>query len=125
MAKKLKDKKIIIYKPESYQDSIGQYIQKWKPIHPGNLWAYVRQLSQSEFYSAGAAQVQEERFFVINWRNDVNTSMNILYKGKWYMITRVDPYEDYKGDLQIYVKEAISGHIPNDEDILPYEDETK
>lgn len=125
MARHLKDKKIIIYKETKGGTSPAGYPlpSKWQPIHPGRLWAYARHLSAKEWWAAGvhAELQQEERFFVINWRDDVTADMMILYKGTWYDITRVDPFEDYKGDIKLYVKEAIGGHIPDVGDILPYE----
>lgn len=121
MRKRLKDKKIIIYNYTNVAEPGNMPQKKWKPIHPGTLWAYVRQLSQKEWYGSAQTQNQEERLFVINWRSDIDTYMNIFYKGKWYEIVRIDPYEDYKSDLQIYVKEAIGGGIPREDDIIPYE----
>ncbi|MCL2313210.1 MAG: phage head closure protein [Firmicutes bacterium] len=44
--------------------------------------------------------------FVINWRNDIDTNMEIEYNGKFYDITRIDVFEGYKEDLQIFAKLA-------------------
>lgn len=118
---KIKDKRIIIYKPEYTQDEYGSQIEKWRPIHPGKLWAYTRQLSATEFFAAATTNYQETAFFTVQWRDDISADMQILYKGQWYVITRVDTFEGYKTDLKLYVKSAIGGYIPNPEDILPYE----
>lgn len=118
---KIKDKKIIIYKSVLTEDEIGNQVEKWRPIHPGSLWAYYRQLSATEFFASATTNYQETALFAVNWRNDISADMQILYKGKWYIITRIDDYEGYKDSLKVYVKSAIGGYIPNDEDVLPYE----
>lgn len=114
----IKDKKIVIYKSKSVRNDKGQPITKWFPIHPGSLWAYTRQLSAKEYFAAAAVNYQETIFFTINWRGDITTTMQILYKGNWYAITRIDTFEGYKSDLKVYVKTTTA---PNAADILPYE----
>lgn len=103
MKKRLKDKKIQILKAVYTENEIGEMIPSFEPAHPGSLWAYVRQLSASEFYKAAAVQTGEEMLFVINWRDDIDpTTHAIKYKGRYYNIKRVDTYEGYKQDVQIY-----------------------
>jgi len=124
MAKHLKDKKIRIYQEVDGGFNAGGFPLPggWKPIHPGKLWAYARHLSAKEFWDAGmhTEQNQEERFFTINWRNDVTPDMMIRYKDTWFDIVRVDTFEDYKGDVKLYVKEAIGGRVPREGEILPF-----
>jgi len=55
MGKPLKDKKIIIYEVE---EGGGFSRPKYKPIHPGQLWAYARQLSAKEFWEAARQDYQ-------------------------------------------------------------------
>jgi len=104
----LKDKKIGIYKKETIKDSAGFSSTVYKAIHPGRLWAYVRQLSAGEFYAAKAVQQAEEMFFTINWRNDISpvTMCFVRYSDKLYSITRVDTFEGYKEDLKLYLIRA-------------------
>ena len=103
-----KDKKVIIYKTDN--------------IHPGKLWAYVRQQSASEYYAAKAVQVTEEILFVVNWRSDLitpdSTSLYIFYKGAWYDVQRIDTFEGYKEDLQIYAK--LRSYAPDESEVFPY-----
>ena len=121
MVKLLKDKKITIYKAVRVEkDKEGFGTKRWQAIHPGTLWAYARQLSAREFFEAAAQQFQEERLFVVNWRRDIASGMIVRYLGNWYEIVRVDPLEDYKGDIKLYVKEALGGNRPKDDEILPY-----
>ena len=98
----LKDKKIVIYRRINTKDSEGFSTATYTPIHAGQLWAYVRQLSASEFYAAKAVQQSEEMLFVVNWRRDITPDLYIRYRGVFYNITRVDTFEGYKEDLKVY-----------------------
>ena len=105
----LKDKKIILYRAEQSTDKEGfPTAAKYKPIHDGRLWAYVRQLSASEFYAAKAVQNSEEMLFVVNWRGDLTADLYIEYKGVFYNVTRVDTFEGYKEDLKVYAAKLLS-----------------
>jgi len=118
-----KDKKVIIYESVSTQDPGGFPSYNYKPIHPGKLWAYVRQLSGQERFAAMALQIEEEMLFVINWRKDFSTAdaigwLFLEYNGCWYNIKRIDTFEGYKEDLQIYGK--LEQRPPDAGDIIPY-----
>lgn len=118
-----KDKKIIIYRVENIYEPGDMPISRYKPIHPGMLWAYVRQQSASEYYAAMAVQATEEILFVVNWRSDLiapdTKSLYIFYKGAWYDVQRIDTFEGYKEDLQIYGKAFL--RAPDESEILPWE----
>lgn len=114
----LKDKKIIIYTMDSYTDEIGNNLSAYQPIHPGKLWAYVRQLSAKEYHAAASTQNKEEMLFTVNWRPDVSPKMYIEYKGVWYDIQRVDTFEGYKENLHLYANQLL--HPPSPGDIIPY-----
>lgn len=117
-----KDKKVTIYKKKNVGAPGGMGTYRYQPIHPGKLWAYVRQLSASEYFAAKATQITEEILFVVNWRKDLanpnaTLGLSLEYNGCWYNITRIDTFEGYKEDLQIYGKLTST---PKAEDILPY-----
>jgi SPP1 family predicted phage head-tail adaptor len=116
----LKDKKITIYKKIIGQNEIGDQIVAYQPIHPGKLWAYVRQLSAKEYFAAAAVQNKEEMLFTVNWRADISPKMYIEYKGVWYDIQRVDTFEGYKENLHLYASQTL--HSPGASDIIPYEE---
>ena len=117
----LKDKKIAIYKAvHGVKDKEGFTKKRWEPIYAGALWAYTRQLSVKEFFAAAARQFQEERLFVINWRNDITPGMVVRYRDNWFEIVHVDPLEDYKVDIKLYVKEAMGGMRPKEGELLSY-----
>ena len=118
---RLKDKKIIIYKKSSGVNGVGMPETTYRPIHPGKLWAYVRQKSAKEIFEAMAVQVTEDMLFVVNWRADLITdqtlSLFIQYKRLWYSVQRIDTFEGYKEDLQLYGKLE---RTPDAGDIKPY-----
>ena len=118
----LKDKKIILYRAQRSKDSAGFSTAKYIPIHAGRLWAYVRQLSASEFYAARAVQQTEEMLFAINWRDDVSAvDCYIEYRGVFYNITRVDTYEGYKEDLKVYAARLPAAGQPKQGDISEWQ----
>lgn len=106
--KHLKDKKITVYRRDSGVNENGYRADCYRPIHPGTLWAYVRQLSGKELFLAHSFQAEEEILFSVNWRADLTTenclSLFIEHKGAWYDVTRVDTYEGYKSDIRLYAK---------------------
>ena len=108
---KLKDKKIRILQYVHSTDEYGFGLDEWRPIHSGRLWAYYRQLSGNEFYTSAMVNASEEVVFTINHRKDVTTEMVIEYGGKYYEVARVDDFEGYKDDLNIYCKLAADQNI--------------
>ncbi len=127
MRRKLKDKKICIYKElEGETDAAGFPLGiKYQKIHNGKLWAYVRQLSGKEYYAAMAMHSTEEVVFVVNWRADLTMenvgSLFVEYKGNWYDVQRIDTFEGNKSDISIYAKTLNS--IPKETDMLDYAEE--
>ena len=99
---KLKDKKIELVAFNSIINENGYPVTVETTI--ARVWAYFRQLSGSEYFSANAEQVKEEVLFQINYRDDVNTSCCVRYNGALYDITRVDVFEGYRADLTLYCK---------------------
>lgn len=104
MTQYVKDKKITISKTEIILDDLLQEIET-TVIYVNNIWAYYRQLSAKEYHAAGQAGYKEDVLFRINWRNDIDNTMTIEYKGRKYNITRIDDFEGYKKDLVIYATE--------------------
>jgi len=103
---RLKDKKIsLLEHREIGRNELNQPIYGWGPKDGGeNIWAYVRQLSGREIHSARMVQVEEEVLFEINWRDDVNMTDRVLFRGEEYDIVRIDPFEFNKTDIRIYAK---------------------
>lgn len=101
MKKMLKDKKINILKQKKGYDDFGVPIDELVTV-AANIWAYYRQLSGREIYAAMTVNAQEEVVFEIGWRNDIDTTMTIEYRGDKYAITRIDDFEGYKNDLKVF-----------------------
>lgn len=118
-----KDKKLIIYKEVSSQDKDGYKQTVYYPTHPGKLWAYVRQIGGEQYYAAMAHNVVEEMLFVVNWRPDLNISNTqtcfVFYKDQWYQIQRIDTFEGYKNNIQLYANTMKSP--PEADKIKPYQ----
>ena len=55
-----------------------------------------------EFYGAAAIKSKVEVIFKIRWRDDIDTTMRVRFRGIDYGITRIDEFEGYKQDLTIY-----------------------
>ncbi len=102
----LKDKKITLLElVVTGRDKWENPITEKRPIENGkNIWAYVRHTSGREYYAARATQTEEEKVFVINWRDDITTENLIEYKGEEYDIVRIDDFEGYKENLKLYAK---------------------
>ena len=56
MVKKLKDKKIELFKVEYIRDEDGYETKSFINLTPIPIWAYFRQLSGKEYYAAAAIQ---------------------------------------------------------------------
>ena len=124
MAVHLKDKKIKIYLETNVGKPGGMPIAGFKPIHPGRLWAYVRQLSQKELSFASGQYTQETTLFEINWRPDLITLEHYIeYKGIFYEIKRIDTFEGYKNVIGITASEKLQQ--PDPDNIFPYDGETE
>jgi len=109
-----KDKKVKLITKSSKQNPYGQYIDSYKYISNKSFWAYATQLSQSQTFEAATYGDDENRFFVLNYRDDLKIYDFVEYKGKYYSITRLDTKDDYKGELFVYVKDAARGDTPKD-----------
>lgn len=96
----LKDKKITISKTETVVNDNG-FEEQTQVTVADNIWAYYRQASGSEFFAGAQVNAKVEAIFEINWRNDITTDMQILYKEKMYSITRLDDFEGNKLNIRI------------------------
>lgn len=100
---KLKDKKITILEYKEIVDEYGTPTVIEQPLPGGeNIWAYYRQVSAKEYINLANTNYKVEAIFEINWRNDIDNSMRILFRGEKYNISRIDDFEGYKQDLKIY-----------------------
>lgn len=100
---RIKDKKITILQTTITEDEIGNQIETKTPLPGGeNIWAYYRQASADEFFGAAITNYKVEAIFEINWRDDLDNTMSVLFKGQEYAITRIDDFEGHKVSLKVY-----------------------
>ena len=117
----LKDKKAQIYKKKDIAEAGDMPREVYIPISSSSLWCYAAQLSQDRIYQAKGVGVDEYRFFVFNHLKNVDVNDALLYRGKWYNITRVDTQDDYNTDTFIYVNDMSIHETPDEDEIIDYE----
>ena len=123
MRTKLKDKKVKILLYTETEDSAGFPVRGYMPVHSNStVWAYFKHLSASLYFASHQTNLNEEVIFTVNWlkclRNVNTDSLKVLYDGSLYQVTRVDTYEDYKRDINLYAK-FQEGNF--DGKIIPYD----
>lgn len=116
----LKDKKARIYDAVNIYAPGGMPKTYYVPRTPSSIWCYARQLSQNTVFEAKAYGEDETRYFVFNRWTLVELYDLILYREKWYQVTRVDTEDDYNTDVFVYVKDAPKGSIPSPDSLREY-----
>lgn len=72
------------------QDPVtGQFEPVWTTI--ARPWAQIVPMSAREFLSAAAEQSEVRGRIVIRFNGEVDATMRIVYRGKWYAIHGVMP----------------------------------
>ena len=120
----LKDKKATIYtRLPGYKDANAVYHKgSVMPITPAPVWCYARQQTQGLKFAAGIAFLNDEsRLFIFCNNPHIKPNCFVLYRGTWYTIQRVDTYDDYNGDMFVYVDETGVGDKPKDAELIAYD----
>ena len=107
-----KDKKIRLVRATTVQDQYGNNVKTFRYLS-GEIWSYTNQLSQSQVFEASQYGDNEDRLFVLNFRDDLVLYEYIEYKDKYYTITRIDTKDDYRTELFVYVKDCPLGDTPS------------
>lgn len=97
---KLKDKKIELLRQVHTRDEMGITTTTLESM--GTVWAYFRHLSGKEVFAAATVNYKEEVLFQVNYRTDITTACVVRYRGILYDITRIDTFDGYKEDLNLY-----------------------
>lgn len=72
------------------QDPVtGEMVTTWVTI--AQPWAEIVPMSGREFVAAGAEQSEVRGRIVIRYREDVDASMRVVYRGRYYNILAVLP----------------------------------
>lgn len=85
-------KRITIQKNSLKKDENGNHILEWRDYY--NCFAYVNNLSGSEYYEAARTNRQNDLYFVIRYSSEVkkidSEHYRIVFDGEIYNITFVD-----------------------------------
>lgn len=85
-------KRITIQKSNLKKDENGNHILEWRDYY--NCFAYVNNLSGSEYYEAARTNRQNDLYFVIRYSSEVkkidSEHYRIVFDGEIYNITFVD-----------------------------------
>ena len=90
---------------DGYEVVVKTYIHSKES---GGLWAFVRELSENERFSAKAVQVEETTQFKIVYNPKITTELYIEFGGKTYDIVSIDKFEFNKTDLVIRANEILA-----------------
>lgn len=101
---KLKDRVTIQSKIET-RDDYGQPIKTWVDV--AGVWAWVKFNNGTEYNTGGAQQAETSASIRIRWREDLDTSMRVLFKTKIYNIKAVLPSSD-KDYVDLAVNEGLN-----------------
>lgn len=106
----VKDKKIQVFGiktavKDGYEVVVKTYIHSKES---GGLWAFVRELSENERFSAKAVQVEETTQFKIVYNPKITTELYVEFGGKTYDIVSIDKFEFNKTDLVIGANEILA-----------------
>lgn len=97
---KLKDKEIELLRQVHTREEMGITTTTLESM--GTVWAYFRHLSGKEVFAAATVNYKEEVLFQVNYRPDLTTACVVRYRGILYDITRIDTFDGYKEDLNLY-----------------------
>lgn len=70
----------------------GEILQNWVTI--AQLWAEIVPMSAREFVAANAEQSEVRGRMTIRYRADIDATMRIVYRGKWYAILGIMEDDD-------------------------------
>ena len=99
--------KIQLQEPSIEQDpTTGEMRQTWVDV--ASLWAEVVPMSGREFVAASAEQSEVRGRITIRYRDGVDASMRIVYRGRYYNILAVLPdAESGKEHLTLMTGEGV------------------
>lgn len=82
------NKRITIQELKTTINENGFEIEDW--IDFKTVWAGVSNLHGREYFEAAAVQMESTVKFTIRYLAGIDTSMRILFKGRYYNITSID-----------------------------------
>ena len=99
--------KVQLQENQITQDSTtGEMVPSWVTV--ASVWAQVVPMSGREFLAASAEQSEVRGRMTIRYREDVDASMRVVYRGKYYAIHAVLPdAESGKEHLTLMTGEGV------------------
>lgn len=98
----IKDKKIAVYEVRPERDLWDNEVKVRRYIHTRDrLWAYVRELSEREKFTAKAAGAEQSILFRVNYNAKLKAGLYLEFCGETYVIQSIDGYEWYERDLTL------------------------
>jgi SPP1 family predicted phage head-tail adaptor len=82
------NKRITIQELKTTINENGFEVEDW--IDFKTVWAGVSNLHGREYFEAAAVQMESTVKFTIRYLAEIDTSMRILFKGRYYNITSID-----------------------------------
>lgn len=104
----IKDKKISVYVVKTDRDIWDHEIKVKQYIHDRNrLWAYVRELSEREKFTAKASGAEQSTVFKVCYNTKLVCGQYLEFNEQTYRIESIDGFEFYKRDLTIRANRCI------------------
>ena len=93
--------------PGTTQDpNTGEMIENWTTV--AEVWAEVVPMSAREFQAANAEQSEVRGRMTIRYREDVDATMRVIHRGKWYAILGVmEDAESGREHLTLMTAEGV------------------
>lgn len=93
-------------KQVSQDPDTGEMVDSWVTI--AQPWAEIVPMSGREFMAAGAEQSEVRGRIVMRYRDDVDASMRVVCRGKWYAIHGVmEDADSLREHLTLAVAEGV------------------
>ncbi|WP_042833204.1 phage head closure protein [Thermoanaerobacter sp. YS13] len=97
--------RIILQKKVDITDADGFTTQQWQDV--ATVWAAVENLSGREYWQAAAVQAENTVKFTIRYRQDLDTSMRIKFRDKYYNIIAIDNIKYRNEYIEIKTQEVV------------------
>jgi SPP1 family predicted phage head-tail adaptor len=97
--------RITLQKRIDTTDADGFTTQQWQDV--ATVWAAVENLHGREYWEAAAVQAENTVKFTIRYRADVDTSMRIKFRDKYYNIVAIDNIKYRNEYIEIKAQEVV------------------
>lgn len=100
------DQRITLQRRVSNVDGAGQDVYTWTPL--AEVWARAQPLRGKEYFAASQTQATVDVRFVIRWRDDIDETMRVLWRGEPHAIVSppIDP-EGHRESLELMCVKGV------------------